>query len=141
MDQFEEEARKEVRRICRSFLELSIESYKSFNAMIDHIYYTSNQEAQAFARKPNEGLVQWLRGVTDFIRYVRKHIQDGRVNLVTFIKEPSLLQTVTNIHKKRCETKTELFTKIEEMLKGIFDLTPVAQQKVELLQANKSKLG
>ena len=139
MDRYEEESRKEVRRICRSFLELSIESYSSFNAMIEHVFRSGNEDAQAFARKPSEGLLQWLRGVTDFIRYVRKHIQDGRLNLVTYLREPVLAQTVADIHRKRCETKTELFTKIEDMLKGIFDLTPVAHHQAELVRATQSK--
>lgn len=140
MDQFEEDARREVKRICRAFLELSIESYKCFNQMIDHIFGRGNEEAQAFARKSNEGLVQWLRGVAEFTRYVKRHIQDGRVNLLAFIKEAELLDTVSSMHKKRYETKTELLSQIEEMVKGVFDLTPVTQRQAELLRATKSTL-
>src|SRR3990167_7816724 len=64
-----------------------------------------------------------LKGVTEFVRAVKKHMQEGRLSLLNYMGEEESFQKMVTLHKFKFEKKSQLITELDSMIKSILDLT------------------
>ena len=139
MENVEVSVKKEINRICRAFLEISIEGYTCFNEMVNLLLKTGSESSKSFIMSPDtDGLLKWLRGVTEFGKYVRKHIQDGRLSLLNFLNEQIIFNTISSMQKKKYDSKSEMVIQIEEMIQGVFDLSLIKNDSRSRYNLNRS---
>ena len=137
MEQTESDVKKEIGRICRIFLEISLESYKCFTSLSQYLTTKGSQNSKTFTTDPS-GLLAWLKSVTKFGRVVRKHVQDGRCSLLNYLCEPDCLEIINVLHKEKLEKKSQLVSELEAMVQGVLDLSLVKTLEMEGW-INKSK--
>ncbi len=131
MDGLESTVVKEIGRICRGFLEIAIESFKCFNELAVVLNKSSNPKSKVYAQQP-DGLTKWLKGVNDFCKGVKGHLQEGRNTLLKQMNEIEALQSMNELHKHKVERKSQIIDQLDVMLRSILELKPVPHEDSEL---------
>jgi hypothetical protein len=112
---------KEIGRISRTFLEISIENYRCLTSCVDFLTKKGSSKSQEFIREAG-GLLQWLSSITEFSKYVKKHVQDGRLALMNYLGEKQAFVFLNELQSKRLDKKSTLLTQLDLMLQGILEL-------------------
>jgi len=122
---------KEIGRISRNFLELSIESFKMLNFVANYLEYEGSEKSKRFIRD-EEGFKKWLISLTDFSKFIRKHIQDGRLSLLNYLGEEKAFYELKEKQNKKIDKKSLLLAELDTMLQSVFNLR---QAPAEVKQA------
>lgn len=120
-EQSTDTVKKEVSKISRAILELSLESYRCFTEMQNLLSSSKSDQSKGFAQD-QLGLLSWLKGVTEFIRAVKKHMQEGRMSLLNYLGEEEAFQKMATLHKHKFEKKSQLIGELDFMIKSILEL-------------------
>jgi hypothetical protein len=124
MEQVEQDVKKEIGKICRTFLEISLESYKCFTAVNSYLTTRGSKNSKSFAADP-QGLLGWLKSISKFSRAVKNHIREGRMRLLSYLAEEECFNNINELHKQKLETKSQLVSELDIMVQGVLDLSLV----------------
>ena len=118
---------KEVGRISRNFLEISIENFKFVNFMVYNLQNQGSDKSKKFIEEES-GFKKWLASLTDFSKFVRKHIQDGRLSLLNYLGEEKAFYELKESQSKKIDKKSLLLSELDSMLQSIFSLKQVSNE-------------
>lgn len=118
---------KEIGRISRNFLELSIENFKFLNFMAQYLENEGTEKSKKFMQDEN-GFKKWLLSIADFSKFTRKHIQDGRLSLLNYLGEEKAFYDLKEIQNNKIDKKSLLLSELDSMLQAIFNLKQVTAE-------------
>lgn len=118
---------KEIGRISRNFIELSIESHKCLTFIAQYLEKEGSEKSKKFMRD-DDGFRKWLGSLTDFSKFVKKHVQEGRLSLLNYLGEENGFYELKEKQKKRFDKKSVLLSELETMLQAVFNLKPVSSE-------------
>lgn len=118
---------KEIGRISRNFLELSIENFKFLNFMAQYLVNEGTEKSKRFMQDEN-GFKKWLLSIADFSKFTRKHIQDGRLSLLNYLGEEKAFYELKEIQNNKIDKKSLLLSELDSMLQAIFNLKQVTAE-------------
>jgi hypothetical protein len=118
---------KEIGRISRNFLELSIENFKFLNFMAQYLKNEGTEKSKKFMQDEN-GFKKWLLSIADFSKFTRKHIQDGRLSLLNYLGEEKAFYDLKEIQNNKIDKKSLLLSELDSMLQAIFNLKQVTAE-------------